>query len=682
MMADMDLVVAASIVAFVGGSVALLTLTLGAGGRGTRVALAVCIAILAVTYLGLWWDPEPTAPLHMHDFYHYYLGARFYPEVGHTRLYVCTLEGFSALAGQGVDVPLVELVRDLAQVSAPPLDGKSLAAAHACRDEYFSPQRWQAWLDTLRTLLAMEPRPATWATILLDFGNNSPPSWNVLGYPLANAVPARPFLLYVFPLLDQVLLLGVVPWLVARSFGREVLAAYLLVYLFNPLAGLGWTGGSFLRALWLTALVAGVCALATRRYARAGLALAASTALRIFPVFFALAALASLAIRGEHSALRRCVLGGAATGGALIVAATASFGSHAWADFVAILTMRVAEFSNNSIGFETIMRTWNVSDWPRFIGDAEALARMREWLQALAWDRVRAAWPERALVAGIGLLTLAAVPWREPARATVVAGSLAVFCLLTPFTYYYAFLALLPIAAHGLAPRVRALVYGVILLGVLALAGNAAALHLFAGGEVPSLYAVSSGASRRLLGMFLALLLVLVVAARPKGLRGAVAGCAVLLVAGAAIGLHGLRGPWQTEVASLRVLPPPVASPGVVVNWQPATDSWPGGGYLDITFTGPGQWLRLPLGDMARAGGTLGVMIADGPARGGVVLDAGAEPLRYTSGAAALRPRVLAVDAGARALESGLLLRPVPGTRGVARIGIAGVTPRVSAIED
>ena len=51
-------------------------------------------------------------------------------------------------------------------------------------------------------------------------------------------------------------------------------------------AGFAWTGGSFLRQVWLVSLLGAVCALAKRREGLAGALLGIATALRIFPALF------------------------------------------------------------------------------------------------------------------------------------------------------------------------------------------------------------------------------------------------------------------------------------------------------------------------------------------------------------------------------------------------------------
>ncbi len=58
--------------------------------RAARAALlgasALTVLVSALSYFDDWRGQPPAAWLHEHDFFHYYFGAKYFPELGHMRL--------------------------------------------------------------------------------------------------------------------------------------------------------------------------------------------------------------------------------------------------------------------------------------------------------------------------------------------------------------------------------------------------------------------------------------------------------------------------------------------------------------------------------------------------------------------------------------------------------------------
>ncbi len=217
--------------------------------------------------------------VHLHDVAHYYLGAKYYRELGYTGLYTAMLRAeaevfdnrFKAVEARDLETYERVHIRVLLRRSDP-----VKAAFTAAR-----------WADFRRDVAHFRQRLGPqWGKVLLDHGYNPTPVWTLLGGALANLVPAgseRGILLLC--LLDP-LLLALAFAAVGRAFGLETMLLSALHFCVVFGATFGWTGGAYLRYLWFFALVAGLAALHRRRYGTAGALLALSTLLRVFPAFF------------------------------------------------------------------------------------------------------------------------------------------------------------------------------------------------------------------------------------------------------------------------------------------------------------------------------------------------------------------------------------------------------------
>ncbi len=201
---------------------------------GLKIAIALATALLLATRrprgragdallaaLGIagalgWWY-WGTAPIwndvHVHDAFHYQLGARFFPELGYTHLYECAL---AADLEAGLDPG--PRIRDLATNELVPAVSR-LDAARACRSR-FSPERWDAFRSDTAWLRARVV-PREWQQIREDHGFNGSPVWLLGGALLARApggAAALPWLVLVDPMLLAAMGIGV-----AWAFGWRTL---------------------------------------------------------------------------------------------------------------------------------------------------------------------------------------------------------------------------------------------------------------------------------------------------------------------------------------------------------------------------------------------------------------------------------------------------------------------------
>lgn len=645
---------------------------------------ALAVLVSALGYFDDWRRQPPRAWLHEHDFFHYYFGARYFPELGYMRLYACTAAALRERAQARGEVSPIRFVRRL-DAPGETLAGAALERAESeCRG-HFSAARWQAFRADIETLGARLPDWNAWQGTLADLGNNSPPTWNLYATLLANGVPLTARALDGWPLVDQLLLFVLVPLVVGRTLGLRALLVYGLAYCASPLAFLGWTGGSFGRADWYVALVCGLCALARGRLRWAAVLLAFASACRVFPVLFMVVVPLCLYLRGERAQVWRFTLTAAFALTLMLVAATLMFGLQVWNEFASVMQLRISPYGANTIGLHKLAACWNVIAWPHFAGDGAALRDATEWLQTLAGDSARRAGVSTLIAVALGGGTALLVRGAAPLFAVAWCGLVLLYVVLTPFTYYYAVLALLPLAITTLDGRLRAVLLALALLTVLAL--RAVSVPFAAElGRSPGFYAVSLLSSQVLLAGFAAMLgawaataLLRTSATARLGPATALA-CALLVLLLAALGYR----PVPLELAhyhDLSTLGALTASRGVSVRERAATASWPGAHFFEIALADGEQRLLGKLGGVRPGRYRVSVMGGAAPGYGRARLRLGgrqliidsrrddglALPVRVSLGDVQLdadsRYELEALDAaGARIGLSGLVLEPLPSS--------------------
>jgi hypothetical protein len=390
--------------------------------RRELTALAVLAVAALLVYLNLFSFHRAGAWVHQHDVAHYYLGSKYFAELGYGRLYVAAVRAeaethgnhFSSLAA-----------RDLASGSVVHI-GELLRQSDAVKSA-FTPARWQQFkldLDTFH-----ERNAAQWGIFLTDHGFNPTPVWAALGGALANRVPAgseRSILLLT--LLDPLLLLALAA-LAARAFGAR--AALLAGILFCLVYGatFDWVGGAFLRQLWFAAAGAALCLLRLERPAAAGAALALAAALRIFPALlvWGLAARAVAGLwRGRESARPAVRFLAAFAVVSLALVAWTGVGPRglaSWNEFAVNLGAQAASPAANDLGLPPLLRAVAPSS------GAAGVPVLHLLLFALA-----------AAVAARSAI-------RVPPAAALLAGAPLVFVALGLSAYYWILLVLLALAA-------------------------------------------------------------------------------------------------------------------------------------------------------------------------------------------------------------------------------------------
>ena len=387
--------------------------------RQELLALGALAAVSFAVYTNVF-----TFRLHYHEFAHYYLGSKYFRELGYGTLYAALVRAEAEAKGGAL---VVREARDLGGTGGLVPAEYLLARSQPVKDA-FTAERWRAF--TADAAFLRERLGPHYATVLRDHGFNASPLWAALGGALANRVPAGSHMgLRALAVLDPLLLAGTFA-AVWRVFGARgavlALAHFCLVYG----ATFEWVGGAFLRYMWFSATALALCAFARGRAAQGGALLGFAAALRVFPALF-LAAIVLGAVAGVLRARHlprdtaRALAGFTAAVVALVALTTlVAPGLAAWVAFADNLSRHASAPLSNLIGLTSSVSTLLIASGA--VTDATTLGSLLTALRFVAWPAV-----------------VLAVAWAARGRPLAVAAVLGiplVFAGLNLTAYYYAFL--------------------------------------------------------------------------------------------------------------------------------------------------------------------------------------------------------------------------------------------------
>jgi hypothetical protein len=425
-------------------------------------ALATAGLLAALTYFNFGFFHFGNY-IHGWDVFHYYIGAKYFPELGYERLYECVAV---ADAEEPALRPRVE-ARKITNLRTNELEPTRGILTHPQRcTSHFSAVRWRDFRHDVAWFRDRET-PQRWDDLSADHGYNATPVWTLAGSLLAGTGPASDRQILLLTLLDPLYflaLLAVAGW----AFGWRGLAVALLVFATFFPCRFFWTGGAFLRWDWLFYTVAAVACLRRQRPLLGGVALGYAALLRIFPGFLAIGPLvAILGYAGPRlgralssKASRRRALGaalreafvaeptrshlrflaGAALATALLVPASlAVAGPDAYRGFLGNSLKHAGTPLTNNMGLRMVL-TFRADEVGRKLVDDRAAEPWRAWKEARlrAWKgaRMLAAFLALAFVA---LLARATRRQPEPWIAAAL-GTLFIAFAADLTSYYYAFI--------------------------------------------------------------------------------------------------------------------------------------------------------------------------------------------------------------------------------------------------
>lgn len=234
---------------------------------------------------------------HRWDQYHYYMGAKYFPEIGYDGLYKCSAIAQDDIGKVSVDVddngkPRTfdlraevrksdKKIRNLGGDNLLMKVDELLENPQICKDR-FTPERWEEYKKDVTFFSTQCYVDSYWTQMQQDHGYNPPPVWTLNGYYLGKWVPTSVRNMQALAAIDVLYLLGtfaIIYW----AFGWRIFAVAGIFWGCQSSAPFLWTGGALLRQDWLFFFVAAACFARKRWFYLAGAALVYSALLRIFP---------------------------------------------------------------------------------------------------------------------------------------------------------------------------------------------------------------------------------------------------------------------------------------------------------------------------------------------------------------------------------------------------------------
>lgn len=457
--------------------------------HASRTSRARTVALLLVaglafgaSYNFFYW--RHVDGIHGHEFFHYFVGARYFPELGYYHLYECAVA--AATEGRPLEAQKPHEIRDLRHIERRirVVPARSLPACRARFDE----ARWASFRSDVLYFEQRLPE-AAWQRVLVDQGLNATPVWLLFGRSLAERVPVEPEALRLYARIDLLVLVAgfaAVGW----AFGAKGLSLAVLTWGANPLVRYEWVGDAALRQLWLGSLLLGLSLLRRRRHAAAGVFMAASALLRIFPLLFATGyalreARRWTATRRLDSGFIRFAVAGTAAGLLLVALAIPVTGRGV--GVIGEVAENMSSYASlkalNSMGLPALAAYTKAPPPPRLIGDRVV------YLERDRMEHNRRTFAARRPLYWAGVTVLLVLLWRALPGAedweAACLGFVLVLALTQAASYYMTCIvgaALLGTRREGIAIATMATLaaWGAISLGL---------------GETPGAYALSSVAA-------------------------------------------------------------------------------------------------------------------------------------------------------------------------------------------
>ncbi len=433
-----------------------------------RTRFLVCVALASAT-LAVAGDARNFLTgwnVRVWNVYHYYLGAKYFQELGYTDLYDATLRADLETSKVWKSISRVRNLQTYA------IESRRMRIKAYDPAAHFEPERWAMFQRDVTALAKHQP-PHAWQKIFTDRGYNGTPFWTVIGGRLAHWVPADHRLAMKVLCSLDVVLFGATFILLGSTFGARTAACVLLLLTISPVNTGRFVGG-FLQYDWFCAVVVGLCLYRRKWPVAAAGALAYAVLTRIFPVLFVVAAAVPVVARwvrdrrsrGRRSRGRRlprrwgrfavaftlwCSLG-------LVISLANGRGVSAWSEFATGIRLHSEHhvFGVRRIGLKHA--------FTHQIGSFE-FGRNNDRRESFEQQRF-----EYGLVATVLLAGFLAVAWHSRPRQAMLLALIPIFVLLVTSRYYASYLALLPMSGSRRGPpttRLRWLTAGQLVVWAL-----------------------------------------------------------------------------------------------------------------------------------------------------------------------------------------------------------------------
>lgn len=395
---------------------------------------------------------------HWHEAYHYYVGAKYFDELGFDRLYECTAV---ADAEEPALRRRVEL-RKITNLRTNVLGSTAEILADPTRcTRHFSPARWAEFRHDV-AFFREKNGIRRWEDAQADHGYNATPVWTVLGSALANLSPAGERPLWLLTRIDPVFIVGMT-LMIGWAFGWRTLCVALAVFATNNPSRFMWNGGAYLRWDWLFHMTAAVCLMKKGRPLFGGYLLGYAALLRVFPAFlfagplflFAQQLLAQTTgrrwwqrlpprelprlVRDVDRGPRAVLLGGALAVATLVpISLAVTGGSETYRLFVANSKKHTSTPLTNYMGWRTVV-SYREREAGRYLQSNRLEDPWKDWKEARLRTFAERRWLYVLGVLGCAALLYRAVRASEPWEAAAL--SAVLIAAIPELTgYYYAFI--------------------------------------------------------------------------------------------------------------------------------------------------------------------------------------------------------------------------------------------------
>ena len=414
------------------------------GGAGTERDRTRLIVLLAMASLVLAGGRQTatfvtTQKVRVWNVYHYYLGAKYFEELGYTDLYDATLRADREGRDYWRDI---DRVRDLITYEVVDRDKTEIAFDPS---DSFSPERWRDFRQDVEALSGQRS-PARWKGIFRDRGFNASPVWVVVGSTLANLAPTdRPLALKFLCSLDLPLLVATF-WLLLHVFGLRQASLVLLLLTSSPVNANRFVGG-FLQYDWFCAVALAVCFYRMHKPKLAAFLMAYAVLTRVFPLLFVLAGLLPILWKWwttRRPPLRERHFLVAFLGWCALLLALSLFngrGVGGWREFVANITTHKQHhvFGERRVGLQFLF-THKLGS---FDTDESVREREKTFEDQHGFYLAGAA----AMMVVFLIVARKQTPWDAQ-----ILGLVPVFALLVTSRYYWSYLALIPLVGWRRGP--------------------------------------------------------------------------------------------------------------------------------------------------------------------------------------------------------------------------------------
>lgn len=413
----------------------------GRAPRGGRIAAGFLVlwslALIGWSQTGPFLDLVRDGDVRAWSDFHYYLGSKYFPELGYDGLYEQALAADAEGNHFWKDVPSV---RDLRTYEV-----KSIRSLELKRSPAFTDERWAEFTADV-CYLQPQLRQSQWDLLFRDRGYNPPPTWTVIGQQLTRLDVGRGNLI-VLGLLDPLLLLLALLF-AAWALGvlRALVAAAWLSLFFGAWSMLH---GAIFQFDYVAALVVMVALMRRGRPGMAGGMLGYAAMVRVFPGVLLIGMLAWIVLRWWRT---RSVPGTGVrfvAGFALAAAILAGVGCFngrglgAWPEFVEAIEVHSEDhrFGNRRLGLQhAFTQPWSP--------DAAVIWPGKQ-IRREAWQRQHGAWLVGALI--LSALWIVATMRREERDPLVpmLTSAILIFAWIVTSRYYGSAACIFILAAPG-----------------------------------------------------------------------------------------------------------------------------------------------------------------------------------------------------------------------------------------